>query len=88
MHVYECTKRAHKHKYVQIIPVLLHPYQQGLFLFVNGVMNSLHIKCINKLGHSHIRKFILSPMQVLSGDKLTSTFIDFLWPVSNVGNYL
>ena len=26
--VYEHTKRAHKHKYIQIIPVLLHPHQQ------------------------------------------------------------
>ena len=43
MRVCEHMKRAHKHKYVQIILVLLHSHQEVLYLCVDGVTNSLHI---------------------------------------------
>ena len=58
--VYEHMKHARKHKYVQIILVPLHPYQQVLYLFVDGVINSLHIMehlaMHYRLGHSHLNK--------------------------------
>ena len=41
-YVYEHTKFGHKHKYVQIILVLLNPHQQGWYL-ADGIMNSLQI---------------------------------------------
>ena len=43
LYVYEHTKFEHKHKYVQIILVLLNPHQQGWNLCADGIMNSLHI---------------------------------------------
>ena len=39
-YVYENTKFGHKHKYVQIILVLLNP---GWYLCADGIMNSVHI---------------------------------------------
>ena len=42
LHVYEHTNFGHKHKYVQIILVLLNPHQQGWYLCADGIMNSLH----------------------------------------------
>ena len=42
--MYELTKHARKRKYVQIILVPLLPHQQGLYLCVDGVTNSLHIQ--------------------------------------------
>ena len=46
-------KQTHKHKYVQIILVLLHLHQ--LVLCIDGVTNSLHfMECINN-------KYILAP---------------------------
>ena len=63
MRVYEHMKRAHKHKYVQIILVLLHPYQQVWYLCVDGVTNSWHIMehltMRYRLGHSHLNKLWL-----------------------------
>ena len=43
LHVYEHTKCGHKHKYVQVVLVLLYPHQQGWYLCADGIMNGVYI---------------------------------------------